>query len=344
MNYKILIVGNISESYQLGSMLVRASQELNILFNTNDTNWNYYAPSMKYSWGKIIFKILNKRPLEWWFFNNNLIKNIVNISPKIVISSGILPLKNTVFDICHKNNIKIVNYLTDSPWSKQNSCSKFISNLSKYDCIFSTKKLLMTDLVKAGAKKVHFLPFAFDPFLHHSLPITANECESKFFPDVCLIGGADADRIQFIDKFLLNFKGKLGLYGSYWHKNEKLNKFYHGVIFGDDFCKVVHNSKINIGLVRRANKDEHSMRSYEIPACGGAGIYEDTSEHRDLFQGYPEYGFFKSSEDLAKKCNWLLEHPVEREEMRQLGIELIVTGTNTYTARLKTILEWCAQN
>jgi spore maturation protein CgeB len=336
---KILIIGNTSESHHLGSILVRSAEELNLLFYTSDTSWSSYAPSMKYSWGKFFFKISGKRPVEWWNFNKTISKYIIDISPQIVIVNGMFPLKNRVFNICHESGVKIVNYLTDSPWSEQNKCSEFISNLSKYDCVFSTKKLIIADLFKAGAKKVNFLPFAFDPYLHYSLPRPANENEYNYFPDACLIGGADTDRMKFIDKFLLKFKGNLGLYGGYWNKHQRFRKLYHGTVFGEDFRKVVHNTKINIGLVRRANKDEHSMRSYEIPACGGVGIYEDTTEHREIFSGYPEYGFFSSPEDLADKCNWVLGHPTELEQMRQLGIQFVVKDINTYTSRLKFILE-----
>lgn len=340
MNTKILIIGNTSEDDQLGSILSRASLEMNLPLAVSDTNFHSYAPSMKYLWGRAFFKIAGKRSLEWWSFNYKSTALIEEFCPQVVLVTGIFSLKSEVFHKCNKVGAKIVNYLTDSPWSKQNSCPSFIKNLPNYDCIFSTKTALTPDLVKAGAKQVYFLPFAFDPFFHRYLPTRESQHEYSHIPDVCLVGGSDADRINFINSFLFNFKGKLGLYGGYWHKNKQLKQFSHGVVFGDAFCRVVHNCKINIGLVRRANRDGHSMRSYEIPACGGVGIYEDTPEHRDLFKGYPEYGFFTSPEDLADKCNWLLEHPVEREQMRQLGIQLIVTEANTYADRLKKILEW----
>ncbi|MBR8833975.1 MAG: glycosyltransferase [Stigonema ocellatum SAG 48.90 = DSM 106950] len=339
MNKKIIIIGHDSVNYHIGSMFNRAAQELNLRCALIDNSWESYAPSMKYLSGRAFFKIAGKRPLEWWSFNDKTVALIEEFCSQVVLVTGIFPLKSEVFYQCNKVGAKIVNYLTDSPWSKQNSCPIFIKNLPKYDCIFSTKTALTPNLVKAGAKQVYFLPFALDPLLHRYLPTGESQHEYSQIPDVCLVGGADADRINFINNFLFNFKGKLGLYGGYWHKNKQLKQFSHGVVFGDVFCTVVHNCKINIGLVRRANKDGHSMRSYEIPACGGVGIYEDTPEHRDLFQGYPEYGFFTSPEDLADKCNWLLEHPVEREQMRLLGIQLIVTEGNTYVARLKTILE-----
>lgn len=339
IKYKTLIIGNNLEKNQLGSMLVRASQAMELPLAVSDTSWDSYAPSMKHSWGKIFFRIAKKRPLEWWSFNRKTIETIKETTPKLVIVTGIFPIKNEIFDICNRMGIKIVNYLTDSPSSKQNAHPIFRKNLLRYDIIFSTKKDIIPDLNSWGAMHVCFLPFGFDPYIHRCLSTKEFEQDESLQNDACFIGGADADRKNFINDFLPHFKGKLGLYGDYWYQDRNLKQFDYGFVYGDAFCKTIQSCKINLGLVRRKNSDGHSMRSYEIPACGGVGVYEDTPEHRDLFYGYPEYGFFSSPQDLAAKCNWLLEHPEEREQMRQLGIQLIVKESNTYEARLREILE-----
>ena len=207
-----------------------------------------------------------------------------------------------------------------------------------YDLILSTKKAINEKLVKNGARSVEFLPFAFHPIQHYVIEDTGTDSQ-YIYPDVCIVGGADAERASFVNDFLEEFSGSLGLYGADWSKYTNIASFDRGYVQNEAYCRVLNKSKLNVGLVRRSNQDEHSMRSFEIAACGGVAIYEDTSVHRDLLPGYPEYGFFQSSKDLAQKSNWLLDHPVELEEMRQLGIELIVTPDNTYTARLKYILE-----
>lgn len=337
---ELLIIGNISETFHLGSILARAAQQIGVPFAGSDTSWNNYAPSMSYLWGRAFFKLTGKRPLEWWSFNKKTARLVEELKPNLIVVTGIFPLENNFFEISNELGAKIVNYLTDYPWNTQNYCSHFIANLSKYDCIFSTKKEIIPELLNANVKQVCFLPFAFDPILHYQLSSGNRNNEQTLVPDVCLIGGADRERITFIKKFKHKFEGQLGLYGDYWSKDKDLKPFARGKVLGDDFCRTVRNCRVNVGLVRRANKDGHSMRSYEIAACGGVGIYEDTPEHRDLFKGYPDYGFFTSPEDLAIKCNWLLENPLKTEEMRQLGIEIVVKDSNTYTARLQTILNY----
>ena len=53
-----------------------------------------------------------------------------------------------------------------------------------------------------------------------------------------------------------------------------------------------------LGLVRKANGDFSTDRSYEIGAIGGCGLYQDTVEHRTLLNGYPDQGFFKDPKEL----------------------------------------------
>jgi spore maturation protein CgeB len=332
---KILIIGNTSEIYHLGSMLVRAAQALDVSVVTRDIGGKTYSPSLNHLWGKMFYKLSDKRPVEWWSFNRETARLILEARPTLIVVTGLLPLSKPVFTAAHEVGATITNYLTDSPWNLRNGSASFFRNLPLYDWIFSTKTSLLAKLREAGAKQVEFLPFAFDPTLHH---VPLESVEPAHFPDVCLIGAADGGRVQLVKQFLPHFSGHLGLYGGYWNKDPQLKEFYRGIVLREAFCQTVHGTRINIGLVRVANGDGHSMRSYEIPACGGLGIYQDTVEHRDMFKDYPDYGFFNSPQDLAQKCEWLLKKTVEQEEMRKLSMALVANDCNSYTARLGQIL------
>jgi spore maturation protein CgeB len=341
MNTKILIIGNTTEKLNLGAMLVDAAKEIEaISVVTCSNSLSVYAPSMKKLTGKIFYKISGGRSVEWWKFNASIINSLEINQPNLVIVTGIFPLEDRIFSYCKEHSIKIVNYLTDSPFNISIRCPKFMDNIKRYSVIYTTKKAISDKLIDWGAKDIRFLLFAFDP-RQHCLPNQDDilESESVTYPDVCIVGGADADRAKFVVDFLKTFKGSLGLYGGDWNKYKEISHLYKGYVKYESYRRVLNRSKLNVGLVKRLNQDEHSMRSFEIAACGGVGIYEDTSVHRELLPEYPEYGFFSSPEDLAEKCDYLLVNPIEREQMCKLGIESIANKTNTYTARLKTILE-----
>ena len=61
-------------------------------------------------------------------------------------------------------------------------------------------------------------------------------------------------------------------------------------MIGEDYCKAINGAKVVLGLVREANGDQSTDRSYEIGAIGGCGLYQDTIEHRQLLQNYPDEG------------------------------------------------------
>ena len=75
---------------------------------------------------------------------------------------------------------------------------------------------------------------------------------------------------------------------------------------------------VSVCLVRRANRDEHVMRTFEAPAMGACLAMEDTSEHRAIFG---EHGhavlYFSGPESLVNVCKELLESPELRRKLRK---------------------------
>ena len=341
MKDRVLIVGNTSTDYHIGSAFLRSAKELDLVVETCDTNWENYAPSMSSIFGRVFFKVSGKRPIESWKFNRNLTEEIHKFRPQIIIVTGIFPLSNSFFEVAGQVNAKTVNYLTDYPWNPHHYSPRFLKNLKDYDLICSTKSAILSELISYGVKKAEFVSFAYDPFVHHLPQECAAAKTGEFDADVAFIGFADRERLPHLNALTAIHDLNLKIYGQRWEDIavDKWKKF--PAVFGNEMRMAISSAKIVLGIVRKRNLDQSTMRTFEIPACGGCGIYEDTQEHRKILAGYPEYGFFSSPEDLADKCQWLLEHPIEREEMRKLGIQIIVNDSNTYTSRLKTILEMC---
>lgn len=339
MTHRLLIIGNTSETYHVGSMFVRAAAALDVSVTTNDINWKTYAPSMQYLWGRAFYKLAGKRALEWWSFNQKTASHIREFQPTLVLVTGIFPLTEDVFHAATSVGAKICNFLTDDPWARRLRLPRFFENLSRYDLIFSTKSRIVPDLLSHGAKRVEFLFYAFDPHWHH-LPdsISASDKEG-FTADVSFIGTGCVDRLPYLQAVASLPGLNLNLYGGDWNKISVWGWKKNSTIFDNQFRLAMYSSKLSLCLLRKSSRDDSTQRTFEIAPCGGCGIYEDTKEHREILTGYPDYGFFTSPQDLAEKCQWLLEHPEEREQMRQLGMQLVVTESNTYTARLQQILK-----
>ena len=181
--------------------------------------------------------------------------------------------------------------------------------------------------------------FAFDPLWHYFPDIDLMNNSNTFKADISFVGSGSIERLPELKALSSLSNLNLQLYGDGWNSIDVHGWKKNPAVLGADFRMAIYSSKLSLGLLRKSNSDDSTMRTFEIPSCGGCGIYEDTPEHRDLLIDYPEYGFFNSPLDLAHKCQWLLHHPQELQEMRQKGFDLIVKYTNTYASRLEKIFE-----
>lgn len=99
-------------------------------------------------------------------------------------------------------------------------------------------------------------------------------------------------------------------------------------------------AKIALCLVRRANRDGHCMRTFEVPAIGACMLVEKTEEHLELFgtEGQAVV-YFESVAEMTEKARWLLSHEQERDRLREAAYRLIGEGKQTYRDRLQFIIQ-----
>jgi spore maturation protein CgeB len=184
---------------------------------------------------------------------------------------------------------------------------------------------------------VYYLPFGYDERLFNRP--SEEEAGNGITFDVLLVGGADNDRVEFVHG-MINHGIRPVLVGGYWDRYPGLREFSLGLKSATDLRLLTARAKVNICLVRRANRDGHVMRSFEIPACGGFMIAEDTADHRAFFGGEGEAVlYFSSPQTAAEKCHWALDNPEKRIAMATRLHRVVTTGRNTYADRLNTILE-----
>ncbi len=99
------------------------------------------------------------------------------------------------------------------------------------------------------------------------------------------------------------------------------------------------SSRINLCLVRRANRDGHVMRSFEIAALGGVMLAEDTAEHRQIFGPDGQaVVYFRTPEDAVIRARALLADEAERARLSAAARQCIVAGGHTYRDRLNAML------
>jgi len=231
--------------------------------------------------------------------------------------------------------IVCVNYSTDDPWNPALRASWHLRVLPQYDAILTTRRANIGSFADIGCGEVHYLPFGYDEWLF----FRRVRALDRPAPDVLFVGGADRDRVSFMTDFL-NTGPRVALVGAYWERFPAMRPYALGLQPPEVLCALTAEAKVNLCLVRRANRDGHVMRSFEIAALGGCMLAEDTVEHREIFGPDGEaVVYFSTPRAAAERARSLLADPVERARLSAVVRARISRGAHTYRDRLVSIIE-----
>ena len=340
----LLLIADTSVPEALGSKFLRGAQQAGLdperdLLVAYTSPAPAFSPSMGRLRGKVFYRLADRRSWEWWGFQRQLIALIEQHKPRLVLVTGILPLAPQVFQAIRASGGRIVNYLTDDPWNPIHRRRCFLRNLKDYDHLFSTKEALRQRLEAAGTPSTSWLPFAYDPELHHPIDVTDPEAA-----DVLFVGTGAAERLPWLE-VLADLPGvRRRIHGNSWEGLSTPGWEKGPAVVGGDYCRAISSARIVLGLLRQANGDLSTDRSYEIGAIGGCGLYQDTNEHRTLLENYPDAGFFKDPSELRARVQTLLSNMELQQQLRQAGAVALRKEEETYGARLRTILDWSQAN
>jgi spore maturation protein CgeB len=90
---------------------------------------------------------------------------------------------------------------------------------------------------------------------------------------------------------------------------------------------------------RRANRDDHAMRTYELPAMAACMLVENTPHHRQLFGADGEaVVYFDTIDEAVGRARDLLADEALRTRCRRAVRALITDHPHTYADRLAAML------
>ncbi|MFM8314074.1 MAG: glycosyltransferase, partial [Deltaproteobacteria bacterium] len=270
-------------------------------------------------------------------FQNFILKSFEKSYSKALIVSGTAPVTVKTLQSLKSMGVKTVNFVSDDPWNNKHQSNWFLSALSEYTLLATPRKSNLEELKQHTDAKVIYLPFAYNPKSHFESPSLSESDYEQFKCDLMFFGGADEDRLPYIRR-LIQAGINLKLYGGYWDRYPDTRPFAMGIVSPDLIRTAVKASKVILNIVRKANRDGHVMRSFEVPAMGGCMLTEETQEHLEIF-GRNTVPFFKDESDIVQKLKLLLESPSLRNHYATQAQKLITLGKNTYADRLKTMLD-----
>lgn len=127
-----------------------------------------------------------------------------------------------------------------------------------------------------------------------------------------------------------------GADGFRFHRDALLARAHQGgEVYGDDYARALTGAKIGLGLLRQVWPDQHTTRSFEIPACRSMLLADRTDEHQSLFEAGKEAEYFESTEELVDKATYYARHDVPRQRIADAGYERCIRSRYAYIYRLK---------
>lgn len=342
-NIKILISGDFA-FYSRNNDFLKAFEKFNIGFEIFDDQkqYNQFFPFKKQSLFKRIFHRLtwkyfaNKTGnsfldaiknnqynvifiIKGWFYHPKIIKKIKEISPET----------------------KLICYNPDNPfntWHHGASNEWIRKSIPYYDIYFIWGKFLIDKLYKAGAKKVEYLPFWYEPEIHYPIEIKNEEEKNYYGSDIVFIGTYDEEREWWLNQIK---DYNLKIWGDYWWKaNKDLQKKWMGKpAYGEEFNKICSCSKIVLNIIRKQNIPSHNMRTFEAPACKAFVLSTRTEELKEFFEEDKEIACFSTPKELKEKVDFYLKNDELREKIRGAGYQRLINSNYSYLNRAKRILE-----
>lgn len=289
---------------------------------------------------KVAFRLLRRRPLTYWALNRKILETAREFRPNIIlITTGPFISASTLISLKEKTGAFLINYCIEDPYNPANSTRDLLAGIPLYDLFACTKKAIMDDVQRAGARNVAYVPVAYEPSLFFPESPASEEERRRFSCDVAFIGTADPQRYLLLKAVRERLSDlNLRLYGACWDRDPSLNRIWHGLVVGRDHRLAIGGAKICLGILRRANRDTITDRSFQIPACGGFLLAERTPEHVDLYEEGQEAEFYDSLDELEEKVYCLLRRNEERTRMASAAHHKVTTSGHTFKHRLEQIL------
>jgi hypothetical protein len=126
----------------------------------------------------------------------------------------------------------------------------------------------------------------------------------------------------------------------HFHTDELLSRAYQGgEVYADDYARALTGSRIGLGFVRMVCPDQHTTRTFEIPACGSLLLADRTQEHPEFFEEGKEAEFFGSCEELLEKVKFYCTNESARKRVAEGGYKRCTEGGYAYVCRLRVALQ-----
>jgi spore maturation protein CgeB len=212
----------------------------------------------------------------------------------------------------------------------------FIESIPLYDHVVTTKDFELKLYADAGAKNVIHVPQSYCPVRYRD-PAPS----SRYSADIGFIGRCEPHYVNQING--LGALENVAIFGDQWIKprnRKKLNIGYsaHASLWKEDYVTALASFKVSLGLLSKNYPEQHTTRTFEIPAAGTFLLAERTKEHLSFFEEGIEAEFFGSTDEMLSKAKFYITNEVARKRIASKGrLRCLSSGYDTDSVMKKIL-------
>jgi spore maturation protein CgeB len=271
--------------------------------------------------------------------SQQMVKSSILFQPDLIlVVNGNMISHHALQEIQQKTKAVLFHYYGEDFFNPLNTKKTLRKSIYQYDHLFTTKTFNVPELKKMGLTNITFIPCGYIPSCHSPVPVSAADI-AKYGSDLSFLGTYERQRALTLSQ-LKEFR--LRIWGSDWHKAEKElglgRSIEHRAVYCKEMSRVLNASKVNLAFLRKANRDRHDQRTFEIPACGGFELSERTEEVLTYFEEGKEIECFGSIEELKEKAAYYIKHEEARRSIASAGLARVRRSSYSYTDYIRIIL------
>ncbi len=270
-------------------------------------------------------------------FQREVVRAAREFHPEILFAARALWLgPETLRDVRSAGASRLLHWHPDDYRNPANATPEFLAAIPAYDACITPKTHNVPELREDGARRVVFMPYSWDPEVHR--PADPRPPVAR---TACFVGDRERERATLLRHLVVN-RIDLEVWGPNWWKLAPWDPLRRRctlrVAPGDAMARIFASARFSLGFLRRVNRDCHTARTFEIPACGGLMLTERSDEQRAFFEEDVEALYFEGAEELLEKIRVWGARPADLERIRAAALDRCRRSRYRYQDRVEDLL------
>jgi spore maturation protein CgeB len=354
---KVLFLGQVDPG-QTSRMRMRAFERLgHAVQGVNTMHPWYETPWLK----RQLFRRLQRGPVIDTI-NETVLRAAREFRPDVVWAEKQEFLRIETIEALRTLGARLIHFTPDPYYSLEWKRTRLMdAAIRAFDVLVYCKSYERRGYEAIG-KPLVYMPLGYCDEVHR--PLTSDE--TRWQCAVGLLGGWEPRRERMLHDVAAAGMD-LKIWGGYWeflrdgrwsprrhiilrqlaggepfrfHRDELLARAHQGgEVYADDYARALTGSRIGLGFLRKVCPDQHTTRTFEIPACRSLLIADRTEEHQAFFEEGTEAEFFDSPEELLAKVRFYCANEAARARVADAGYRRCITSKYAYVHRLQTAVD-----